>query len=171
MPIRVDTQLRYLMAIHTNVNVARIQRVHNISWKLLRRIGAKTIHNDIIVKNHQTRNVFIVIASKLPFCVLNMRPNPAPHFATKNLNAFFLNCLCHFFVRWVGLKLFDLDHNSDSTNHDFVIWKLASVGWCGKALRNVATQVAILKEQTFRFSLRHTLIDYTSSFAVRSSMP
>ena len=151
MPIRMDSQLRYLMAIHANVNVAWIQGVHNISWELLWRIGTETIHNDIIVKNHQTGNVFTFIASKLPFCVLDMRPYPTPHFATKNLNAFFLNCLSHFFVRWVGLKLFDLDYNSDSTNHNFVVWKPASVGWCGKALRSVTTKLTIIEKEDFRF--------------------
>lgn len=125
LPIRVDPQLRHLVAIHANVNVARIQGIHNISGELIWRIGPATIDNDIEVENHQTGNTLIFLASKLSFRVLDMRPYPAPHFATKNLDAFFLNRLRHFFVRWVGLKLFALDHNSNPTNHNFVVWKLA----------------------------------------------
>ena len=98
-----------------------------------------------------------------------MRPYPAPHLARKNLDASFLNCLSHFFVRWIGLKLLDFDYNPSFTNHYFVIWKPTSFDWCGKTLRNVTTKVAILMELVFRLSFKHMFASYTSFLGISSS--
>ena len=115
----------------------------------------KTIYNDIVVENNHTWNLLTGIPSKLFLGVFYVGPHPAPGFVAEDLDPVFLNCLSNTFIRCIRLKLFDLRYNAMLPYGHFVISEAASVFWGGKAFGNIATKLAILTEQAFRFRLSH----------------
>src|ERR1017187_561138 len=116
-------------------------------------MGVETIHDDVVIEDYKTGHLLTGIPSKLFLGVFYVSPHPAPGFVAEDLDAVLLHYLGNMSIGWIRFKFFELGYNAILANDHFVMSKAAAVGCRGKALRNIATKVAILNEQPFRFRL------------------